>query len=136
MPKTRIDFKRIKAEVRFEAILDHYGLKLERKGAELVGLCPFHKETRPSFRVNPAKGVFNCFGCGAGGDLLAFVARKEGVTLREAAALIAEWCHLESSETPVSGGTEIAPPIGKSSPRGAEAPASTPATADIEKPDD
>lgn len=55
MPKPRMDLKAIKAEARFEPIVEHYGLVLERKGAELVGLCPFHKETRPSFRVHTTK---------------------------------------------------------------------------------
>ena len=42
-------------------------VRLQRQGKQHVGLCPFHTETRPSFAVSPEKGVFHCFGCGAGG---------------------------------------------------------------------
>ena len=49
-----------------------------------MGPCPFHDDTRPSLSVNPDKGVFHCFGCGAAGDSLAFVMRKTGLRFPEA----------------------------------------------------
>ena len=48
-------------------------LKLKREGREYVCLCPFHQERTPSFKINDAKGLFYCFGCGVGGDIFDFV---------------------------------------------------------------
>ena len=59
-------------------------VRLQRQGKQYVGLCPFHTETRPSFSVSPEKGVFHCFGCGAGGDSLSFLMRLKGLTFPEA----------------------------------------------------
>jgi len=87
-----VDFKAIKAAVSFGKVLDHYGIELKpAKGSELLGLCPYHEDTKPSFRVNTEKGVFHCFGCDAKGNILDFVARKEGVTIRKAAVLLSGW---------------------------------------------
>ena len=78
--KPWVDFKAIKASADFRPVLAHYGLEFKAKGPELVGLCPFHRDTRPSFRVNLEKQVFHCFGggCGAKGNIIDFVSRKEG----------------------------------------------------------
>ena len=53
-------------------------VKLRREGKELKGLCPFHKETTPSFTVS--NSLFNCFGCGAGGDVFEFIRRAENLS--------------------------------------------------------
>ncbi|TRZ76376.1 MAG: toprim domain-containing protein [Deltaproteobacteria bacterium] len=92
MKKGWVDFKHIKESVTFEQVLDRYGLQLKpAKGKELLGLCPFHEDTKPSFRVNTEKRVFHCFGCGAKGNVLDFVARKENVPIKKAALLVSEW---------------------------------------------
>lgn len=98
-PKHWLDFKAIKEAARFEPILERYGLELTQKGQELVGRCPFHEDTRPSFRVNLGKNVFHCFGCHAKGNVLDFVVRKEGVGIKRAAELLADWCDLRHSES-------------------------------------
>jgi len=59
-------------------------VRLRPQGKHQVGACPFHADTRPSFSVSPVKGVFHCFGCGAGGDSLAFLMRLKGLTFPEA----------------------------------------------------
>src|SRR5262249_46455466 len=53
-------------------------------------LCPFHKERSPSFSVSPAKQIFKCFGCGAGGDVFSFIERMERVEFLAARAIVAE----------------------------------------------
>ena len=59
-------------------------VRLQRRGRESIGLCPFHKEKTPSFTVNEDKGFFHCFGCGAHGDVIGFVMRDEGLAFPEA----------------------------------------------------
>jgi DNA primase len=55
-------------------------------------LCPFHNETDPSCRIDHARNRFRCFGCGAKGSILDFVARLDGSTIKEAAESVASWC--------------------------------------------
>jgi DNA primase len=59
-------------------------VRLKRAGRNFVGLCPFHSEKTPSFSVNPERGFFHCFGCGAGGTVFNFVMRTEGLSFPEA----------------------------------------------------
>src|SRR6266511_965667 len=53
--------------------------RLRKSGSRLVGLCPFHQEKTPSFGVSPDRGTFKCFGCGEGGDTIAFVEKQENL---------------------------------------------------------
>lgn len=62
---------------------------LKKHGAEYRCLCPFHSERTPSFMVSPAKQIFKCFGCGAGGDAIAFVMQHQKIQYIEALQLIA-----------------------------------------------
>ena len=59
-------------------------VSLQRKGSTLLGLCPFHNEKTPSFNVVPAKGIYHCFGCGAGGDAFQFLMQTQGLSFHEA----------------------------------------------------
>ena len=77
-------------------------LTLRPAGRNLKGLCPFHEEKTPSFQVNPARGIFHCFGCGAGGDAIRFAMRLEGLSFPEAARALARDCGIEIAEA--SGG--------------------------------
>jgi DNA primase len=65
-------------------------LSLKRKGREMVGLCPFHEDHRPSFNVNPAKQIFKCFACGAGGDVVKFIQMREGLSFPQALHRLAD----------------------------------------------
>ncbi len=65
-------------------------VRLKQNGRDFTGLCPFHKEKSPSFHVNRDKQVFHCFGCGAGGGLMQFVMRIEGLDFVEALKLLAD----------------------------------------------
>lgn len=71
-----------------DVVSDYVSLK--RSGANYMGLCPFHGEKTPSFTVNPARDIFHCFGCGAGGDVFSFVMKIDGLSFREAIIKLAQ----------------------------------------------
>lgn len=60
-------------------IISRYVPLTKRTGSNLVGLCPFHNEKTPSFSVSPSKQFYHCFGCGAGGDVITFMMKVEGL---------------------------------------------------------
>ncbi len=74
----------VRAQAGLVNTIARYGVELDRKGREYVGLCPFHKEKTPSFTVNEDKGFYHCFGCGAHGDVITFVMDFAGCLFREA----------------------------------------------------
>ena len=78
------DFDAIKASTDIVRVIEGYGIALKTQGKDHVGLCPFHDDHTPSLRVTPGKGLFRCMSCGATGNVVQFVAKKEGLTLREA----------------------------------------------------
>ncbi len=65
-------------------------VNLRKAGASFKALCPFHAEKTPSFVVNPRKGVFHCFGCGAGGDAFGFLMRQDRLSFPEAVRALAK----------------------------------------------
>jgi DNA primase catalytic core len=66
-------------------VIEGYGITLKKSGRDYVGLCPFHDDHHPSLRVTPAKGLFRCPSCQATGNVIQFVAKKEGIGERQAA---------------------------------------------------
>jgi len=101
-----VDFKTIKEKITMEMVLSHYGLLagLKQTAHGFRGPCPIHKGKHPNqFHVDPVKNRWNCFGgCDMEkleGHVIGFVAAMEGVDLRSAALLIAEWYNL-STERP------------------------------------
>lgn len=80
---------RIKSETSIERLVGSSGVVLEKRGKDLVGLCPFHDDTDPSLIVSPAKNLWNCMGaCSAGGSVVDWVMRAEGVSFRHAVELL------------------------------------------------
>lgn len=77
-------------------------VSLKKRGANYIGLCPFHNEKTPSFNVNPAKGIFKCFGCGEGGDAVSFLMKHEHYTYPEALRWLADRYHIHIEETEAS----------------------------------
>ncbi|MDD2710293.1 MAG: CHC2 zinc finger domain-containing protein [Verrucomicrobiae bacterium] len=78
------DLAALKKSTDLVAVVQARGVKLVKRGADFVGCCPFHEEKEPSFHVTPSKNLFHCFGCGAGGSVIDFVMRKDGLTKQEA----------------------------------------------------
>lgn len=114
MTKNLVSFAEVKRAVSLEAVLARYGLldDLVRAGANLTGRCPFCKgESKRQFRVSSEKNAWYCFGCKKGGNVLDFVAKKEGMSLPSAARALDQWFSLglASSEAP-RGEETPAPP--------------------------
>jgi len=65
-------------------LVEETGVVLKKSGPNLIGCCPFHQETEPSFNVNESKQVYNCFGCGAHGDIIGFVMQSQKIDFLEA----------------------------------------------------
>lgn len=74
-------------------------VKLKKRGANYLGLCPFHNEKTPSFTVSPAKGFYHCFGCGKGGNAVNFLMEHDHLSYPEALRHLAEKYHIEIEET-------------------------------------
>ncbi|MGE5200989.1 MAG: DNA primase [Acidobacteriota bacterium] len=70
-------------------------VKLQRRGREFTGLCPFHKEKTPSFSVVEDKGFYHCFGCGAHGDVISFAMQTANLSFPEAVEQLAREAGLE-----------------------------------------
>jgi DNA primase len=78
--------------------------QLKRAGDELTGRCPFHDERTPSFWVNPTKGVYHCFGCGASGDVITFAQEKLGLDFVESIEYLADRYRVQLEYEQGSGG--------------------------------
>ena len=73
-------------------------VELRQRGQEFWGCCPFHGEKSPSFKVNPATGLWHCFGCGDGGDVFSYVQRRENLDFPDAIRYLADRAGIELSE--------------------------------------
>lgn len=82
------ELERLKAGADLVRLIEASGVRLERRGKDHAGLCPFHEDREPSLSVSPEKNLWRCFGCDAGGDPIAWVMRREGVSFRHAVELL------------------------------------------------
>jgi len=69
-------------------VLRREGVELKQKGRVLWGRCPLHQDSSPSFKVDPERQTFHCFGCGAGGDVISFVQARQKVSFTEALGIL------------------------------------------------
>lgn len=83
---------------RIEEIIGDF-VNLKRRGANMIGLCPFHNEKTPSFSVSPSKGIYKCFGCGEAGNAVNFLMSHEQLSYPEAIKRLAERYNIEVEET-------------------------------------
>ena len=97
------ELERLKVEVSLVRLVESSGVTLAKRGAELVGCCPFHEDATPSLSVNAEKNLFNCFGCDAGGGPIDWVMKREGMSFRHAV----EWLR---DGAPAAPGPEAAKP--------------------------
>ena len=111
------EVERLKKEVALEALVAASGVELKKAGSDLVGRCPFHDDREPSLVVSPAKNLWHCLGaCQAGGSVLDWVMRSEGVSFRHAVELL----RAGQAGRPLSGPAparssvrRLAPPVGR-----------------------
>ncbi|WP_426000730.1 CHC2 zinc finger domain-containing protein [Caulobacter sp. DWR1-3-2b1] len=83
------EIERLKVESDLVGIVAASGVKLEKRGADHVGCCPFHDDKTPSLVISPDKNLWRCFGaCDVGGDPIAWVMRREAVSFRHAVELL------------------------------------------------
>ncbi|MDZ4808696.1 MAG: CHC2 zinc finger domain-containing protein, partial [Bacteroidota bacterium] len=82
-------------------ILDVIGgfVKLKKRGANYLGLCPFHNEKTPSFTVSPSKELYKCFGCGKAGNTISFIMEHEKYSYVDALKWLANKYGIEIEET-------------------------------------
>ncbi|RAX06760.1 CHC2 zinc finger domain-containing protein [Photorhabdus bodei] len=82
IPETEL--QHLKAAVSLVAVVEQQGRQLFKRGKDYVLLCPFHQEKTPSMVLSPEKNLYHCFGCHAGGSVLDWVMKTEGLSLRHA----------------------------------------------------
>lgn len=83
---------------KVEDVVEEY-VNLKRRGANLLGLCPFHNEKTPSFTVSPTKNLYKCFGCGKAGNAVGFIMEHEQMSFPEAIRFLAKKYQIELEET-------------------------------------
>lgn len=83
------DIERLKQTIALERLAEARGIELKRHGADLIGRCPFHDDKTPSLVITPAKNLWHCLGaCQAGGTVIDWVMKAEGVSFRHAVELL------------------------------------------------
>lgn len=83
------ELSRIKSEISVEGLAEAAGVALRRHGSDLIGLCPFHDDHEPSLVITPRKNLWHCLGaCQAGGSVIDWVMRREGVSFRHAVEIL------------------------------------------------
>jgi DNA primase len=114
-----VNFKELRAKLNFEQVLQHYNVEIKRKGDQHHGYCPLPKHSgvrnSASFSANLSKGIFQCFGCGARGNLLEFAGLMEGINLEDGVAFREVALKLQNRFCPVNG-TSATPPASRQAP--------------------
>lgn len=93
----RETIERIYAAAKIEEVVSDY-VTLKKRGANLIGLCPFHNEKTGSFTVSPSKGIYKCFGCGASGHAVGFIMEIEQCSYVDALKQLGKKYHIEIEE--------------------------------------
>jgi DNA primase len=117
MPHEWVNYKSLRAELSFIEILHHYGAELKERGEQWQGFCPLPthegKRNSPSFSANVGRGIWQCFGCGAKGNVIEFATRMEGLNpenpddFRKTALLLQKMFVGKDGEEREKPGTEV-----------------------------
>ena len=84
------DIAEVREKARIDDVVSAYVTLRNAGGGSMKGLCPFHDEKSPSFHVTPSRGMYYCFGCQAGGDVIKFVQEMDGLSFTETVERLAE----------------------------------------------
>src|SRR5262252_7834229 len=95
MQVTKEGIERIKSANELSAVVAERGIELRKKGKVVVARCPFHEEKTASFTITPSKGLYHCFGCGAAGDVIGFVTKRDKVSFAGALDTLARRAGLD-----------------------------------------
>jgi DNA primase catalytic core len=110
-----VELERLKSQVSIQRLAEARGVELKRHGADLIGLCPFHDDKKPSLVISSRKNLWHCLGaCQAGGSVIDWVMKAEGVSFRHAVELLRADLPLTSPSTNVvktSVVRKLAPPV-------------------------
>ena len=101
------EIERLKDEVSLVRLVESSGVKLTKRGGDMVGHCPFHDDATPSFVVTVAKNLFHCFGCQAAGGVIDWVMKQQGVSFRHAVELLRDGAALDASSSSSSSSSPI-----------------------------
>ena len=103
-----IEIERLKQEISLQRVVESAGIALKRHGADLVGLCPFHDDKTPSLVITPKTNLWHCLGaCQAGGSVIDWVMKVEGVSFRHAVELLQNdsFSSLAAGSSPIATAT-------------------------------
>ncbi len=99
IPKETIE--RVFDAAKIEEVVGDY-VSLKKRGANMIGLCPFHNEKTGSFTVSPSKGIYKCFGCGKSGHAIGFIMDIEQCGFADAVKQVAKKYHIDIEERQLS----------------------------------
>lgn len=82
------ELERLKSDISLVRLLESQGYQLQKAGKDYITRCPFHDDDTASLVISPSKNLFNCFGCGAGGSVIDWTMKIQGVSFRHAVELL------------------------------------------------
>src|SRR3954463_16611675 len=94
---SKFTIQKITDEARVEDVVGEF-VTIKKRGANLLGLCPFHNEKTPSFNVNPARNIYKCFGCGKAGGPVTFLMDHEHYSYPDTLRWLAKKYNIEVEE--------------------------------------
>ncbi len=96
---TEEELNHLKTNTSLLRLAESQGYALKKEGQDYVMCCPFHDDKTPSLKITPARNLFHCFGCGAGGSVIDWVMKTQGVSFRHAVELLKDTSTLLSTST-------------------------------------